>query len=733
MTSENRRDFLKMAGASAGGAAMLAMFPPVIRQALAIPANNATRSIRDVEHVVILMQENRSFDHYFGTFTGVRGFGDRFTIPLPGGRSVFQQSNGTRVVMPYHLDQRRGNAQRVTGTPHTWDDAHEAWADGRLSEWPRYKQNQSMGYYKETELEFQFALANAFTLCDAYHCSLHGGTNPNRLFHWTGTNGPTGAGVAAVVNEWTDLGPSGQGYGWTTYPERLQAAGVSWKVYQNLPDNFGDNPLAGFKQYRRANEAVGNLPNGLPFLPWRPAQDQAQPLYKGVANTMPLSGLHTPLSNRLAEFRADIQANRLPQVSWVVAPATYSEHPAPSSPVQGGWYVQEALAALVANPDLWSRTILIVNFDENDGFFDHAPPPAAPSRNPDGSFAGASTLADAALAPEYFTHPKPPGSTDQPQPDGRVYGPGPRVPCYVVSPWSRGGWVCSETFDHTSVLRLLEARFGVHEPNIGAHRRAICGDLTSAFDFVNPNTDRPPELPNRTKVAADLIRLGQALLPQVAVPGEAAQQPPQQSPGLRPSRALPYELGVAAEAGSGRVRLRFANTGTAGAVFHVYDRLHLDRVPRRYTVEAGKSLAGDWATDADFGRYDLWLLGPNGFHRHFTGNVAALGAGKAAPEVAVAYDKAAGGLAVRLTNRGGRACVFTVAANAYREIEGSPRHPVPAGGQATLRLPLLAQGRWYDVTVRMEGDALFARRFAGRMEDGTPSVSDPAFGQPGTA
>ncbi|MDR6287652.1 MULTISPECIES: phosphocholine-specific phospholipase C [Inquilinus] len=730
MTSESRRDFLKAAGALAGATTAMSVFPPVIREALAIPANNATRSIRDVEHVVILMQENRSFDHYFGTFPGVRGFGDRFTIPLPGGRSVFQQSNGTRVVMPYHLDQRRGNAQRVTGTPHTWSDAHQAWADGRLFEWPRYKQNQSMGYYTGTELDFQFALANAFTLCDAYHCSLHGGTNPNRLFHWTGTNGPTGAGVAAVLNEWTDLGPSSQGYTWTTYPERLQAAGVTWKVYQNLPDNFGDDPLAGFKQYRRANEAIGNLPNGFPFLPWRPAQDQAQPLYKGVANTAPTSALSL-LSNRLNEFRADIQAGKLPQVSWLVAPAAYSEHPSPSSPVQGGWYVQEALAALVANPEVWSKTVLIVNFDENDGFFDHMPAPAAASRNPDGTVAGGSTLSDAALAPEYFTHPKPPGSTAQPQPDGRVYGPGPRVPCYAVSPWSRGGWVNSEVFDHTSVLRFLERRFGVQEPNIGAHRRAVCGDLTSAFDFVTPNLDRPPELPNRSKVAADLISLTQGLLPQVAVPGVSAQQPPQQSPGLRLSRALPYELTADGQAdGAGnRFQLQFINTGAAGAVFHVYDRLHLDRVPRRYTVETGKQLAGEWATGPDFGQYDLWVLGPNGFHRHFTGSVAALGAGKAAPEVTAAYDKTAGKLALQMSNRGSRACTFVVTANAYQAVGGSPRHPIAAGGQATLRLPLLAQGRWYDITVRVEGDALFSRRFAGRMEDGTPSVSDPAFGQ----
>ncbi len=123
MNANSRRRFLKLAGTSAAATAALAAFPPAIRRALAIPANNATGTIRDVEHVVILMQENRSFDHYFGTLRGVRGFGDRFPIPLAGGLNVWQQTyaNGTaRTVLPYHLDSTTGNAQRVSGTPHTY-------------------------------------------------------------------------------------------------------------------------------------------------------------------------------------------------------------------------------------------------------------------------------------------------------------------------------------------------------------------------------------------------------------------------------------------------------------------------------------------------------------------------------------------------------------------------------------------------------------------------------------
>ncbi|PWR22814.1 phosphocholine-specific phospholipase C [Zavarzinia aquatilis] len=714
MIDESRRNFLKTTATLAGASAAATVFPSAIQQALAIDANNATKSIKDVEHIVILMQENRAFDHYFGTFPGVRGFGDRFSIPLAGGRSVWEQSNGTRIITPYHLDQSAGNAQRVSGTPHSWDNAQAAWDHGRMANWPTYKQDQSMGHYEKAELEFQWALANAFTLCDNYHCGIHAGTNPNRLYHWTGCSGASAAGVAAVTNEWDSLDSSANGYTWKTYPERLEEAGIDWKVYQNLPNNFTDNPLAGFRQYRKANE-VYNTSSGFPWLPYTKVLNDKAPLYKGISNTMPFGGL-------LAEFATDVKLGILPQVSWIVAPDTYSEHPGPSSPVQGAWYIQETLKALTAVPEVWSKTVLIINFDENDGFFDHVPSPAVFSRNPDGSAAGATTMKSDLVAAEYFTHPAPEGTTGQPSPDGRPYGPGPRVPCYVVSPWSKGGWVASETFDHTSVLRFIEARFGVAESNISPYRRAISGDLTSCFDFVNPNA-AVPTLPKRSKLSADALRVSQDLKDQVPVPAVDAQSLPKQQAGIRPSRALPYELSVDATVEGAAVRLRFSNSGKSAAVFHVYDKLHLDRIPRRFMVEAGKKLAATFDSAGDAGQYDLWVLGPNSFHRHFTGDSDLVGATKMLPEIAVSYDPELSRLNIAMTNTGARPCRFTVSANAYEKYTKDVR--VEAGARQVLRLDISDQGNWYDYTVTVNNLAGFTRRLAGRMETGKPGISDP--------
>ena len=234
----NRRDFILNSGKTLFGATALASFPLSIQKALAIDAKVETGTIQDVKHVVILTQENRSFDNYFGTFKGVRGFGDRFTIPLAEGRKVWEQYDKSKnKVLPYHLDSSIGNAQRVSGTPHSWKDGQAAWDCGRMGNWVEHKQPQSMGYYKKVEVDFQFALADAFTLCDAYHCGMHAGTNPNRKFIWTGTNGPTGAGVASVVNEFDGIGASTVGYEWKTYPERLQEAGVLFPSRNVLPNN----------------------------------------------------------------------------------------------------------------------------------------------------------------------------------------------------------------------------------------------------------------------------------------------------------------------------------------------------------------------------------------------------------------------------------------------------------------------------------------------------------------
>jgi len=733
----NRRDFITHSAKTLLGATALSSFPLSIQKALAVDAKVETGTIQDVKHVIILTQENRSFDNYFGTLKGVRGFGDRFTIPLADGRRVWEQYDKKKnKVLPYHLDSSLGNAQRVSGTPHSWVDGQAAWDTGRMGNWVEHKQTQSMGYYKKVEVEYQFALADAFTLCDAYHCAMHAGTNPNRKFIWTGTNGPTGAGVASVVNEFDGIGSSAQGYDWTTYPERLQEAGVSWKVYQNMPDNFTDNPLAGFKQYRHANEQSGKpVSHSNPVCPaYDEAIDAKEPLYKGIANTMPHDG------GLLGQLKQDIVDGKLPQVSWVVAPAAYSEHPGPSSPVQGAWYIQELLNALTENPEIWSQTVLLVNFDENDGFFDHMPSPSAPSReiNEHGEIIkvhGKTTLDNDLISSEYFNHPRIEGSTRQPllqYVDGEnknfwhgVYGPGVRVPLYVISPWSRGGWVNSQVFDHTSIIRFLEERFGVEEPNISPYRRAVCGDLTSAFNFKTPNMDILPKLAGqKTKAEADAIRAIQQKLPQVPVP--STQNFPQQELGIRYSRALPYILHSSAKvlASENKVKLLFSNTGQQAAVFHVYNKLDLNAIPRRYMVEAGKQLDDDWALID--GAYDLWVLGPNGFHRAFVGDLKQPAQKNSLPEIRICVEECDPKIYLKVRHDGQQAVDLLVKANAY--LDGQTWKIPTTATENELILDMSAVYGWYDFSVSIVGDEQFQRRFAGRLEIGKDSYSDPFMG-----
>ncbi|MEF7616095.1 phospholipase C, phosphocholine-specific [Aquincola sp. MAHUQ-54] len=729
MSDTNRRGFLRSVASATGATAVMTTFPPAIQRALAIEANNRTGTIQDVEHIVILTQENRSFDHYFGTLNGVRGFGDRFPMPVPDatgitGRNVWVQPNtayvaipgrpatGPAAIAPFPLNTTQTFAHmRVSGTPHSWTDAQAAWDQGRMHNWTRAKNNHSLGYFTQADMPFQYALANAFTLCDAYHCATQTGTNTNRLFIWTGYNDPLGqAGGPSTDNshDWFNENPATD-YTWTTYPERLQAAGISWQVYQNMADNFTDNSLAGFRNFR----------NG-----W----------YNRPGHSVALK--ERGISTRdLDKLREDVLADKLPQVSWIVATAEGSEHPGPSSPAQGADYTAKVLEALTANPDVWSKTVLFINFDENDGFFDHMPPPAAPAYdvwNADPAqavLAGASTVSTLG---EY--HESQAGANPTAQYLHRPYGMGPRVPMYVVSPWSKGGWVNSQVFDHTSPLRFIEARFGIVETNITPWRRAVAGDLTSAFNFKNPNdTAFFAQLPTTLALA----NKARALTGQTTPPTPSTLALPSQAVGARPSRALPYELHATSRVvvntqslGASKVEVTFANTGAQAAVFHVYNRKRLSALPRRYTVEPGKQLTGQWAPEAS-GAYDLWVLGPNGFHRHFAGNAKrAAAAAQPNADVQVAYDKLTGDLVVKLVNTGSGPCTFTLAANAYFDVTPAT-YKVVARSEQAVRCPLGASSRWYDFSVRVTGQADYLRRFAGRMENGEDGISDPAMG--GTA
>ncbi len=706
----SRRQFLKLAAGTAAAVATSGLLPASIARALAIPADRTQGSINDIAHVVILMMENRAFDHYFGTLKGVRGFGDPHPIPLPNGKSVWHQSDGIREIPPFHLDTATTTALLVPMTPHSFKDSQAAWGQGRINEWPRHKTGFSMGHYQREDIPFQFALAETFTICDNYHCQITTGTDPNRIAFWSGSNFDPVARARGENSTPDNSEPdnlrcwihgklptpgytyAGNALTWPTIPDVLERAGVSWKIFQDPNDNW-----------------TGAMHGCLAFESFRSAQPGSAIYEKGMRHWS------------LDHFAEEAAAGQLPQVSWILPPALWSEHPERSSPAHGAEFVSRILDALTHNPDTWSRTAFIVTFDENDGQFDHVPPPAPPSYDPDGSLAGKSTLN---LAGHYFDdkqrqHLSP---ADTASGNIRPWGLGPRVPCYVVSPWSTGGWVCSEVFDHSSVGQFLEKRFQITIPAISPWHRLVSGDLLSAFDFSRPGSVAPALAPAASASAAWLQAIQH---PYVTVPENSSL--PVQETGTRPSRALPYVLHANARPAGGSARqvsLIFRNVGTAGAVFQVYDRFHLDRTPRRYTVEPGKVLQDEWLGEGEGGAYDLQVFGPGGFMRRFQGSLATPAA--QGLEIGLDYLPDSGAIELVARNRGNAVAKLNLCANAYDQ-EGMQPLEVPAGQQVSRRWHLVASGYWYDFTVGTDG---IEQRFAGRMETGAHSISDPAMGGP---
>ncbi|TXS54524.1 phospholipase C, phosphocholine-specific [Streptomyces sp. uw30] len=680
MPEVNRRRFIQLAGATTAFTALSSS----IQRAAAIPANHRTGSIEDVEHIVVLMQENRSFDHYFGKLRGVRGFGDPRPVAHDNGKSIWHQSNGTKDILPFHPDADDLGMQFLEGLPHGWTDGQQAYNRGKYDKWIPAKGTTTMAYLNREDIPFHYALADAFTICDAYHCSFIGSTDPNRYYMWTGYTGNDGQGGGPV------LGNDEVGYGWTTYPERLEQAGISWKIYQDIGNgldaagswgwiddayrgNYGDNSLLYFNKYREAK----------PGDPW---------FDKARTGTDVKNG-----DGYFDRLKADVKAGKLPQISWIAAPEAFSEHSNwPSN--YGAWYIAQVLDALTSNPEVWSKTALFITFDENDGFFDHVVPPLPPK---DAS-QGKSTV-DVSLDLYKGDSKRPAGS----------YGLGPRVPMLVVSPWSTGGYVCSETLDHTSILRFMERRFGVKETNISPWRRAICGDLTSAFDFARKDS-RPAALPETDEYEPQDRERHPDYKP--TPPADVAM--PKQERGLRPARPLKYAPHVdgSVDAVAGKFTLSFASGAKAGAAFHITSGNRTDG-PWMYTTEAGKGIADTWNSAYSGGSYDLTVHGPAGFVRYFKGSNKTAG-----PEVTARHK--GDDIELTFTNKGTASARLKIA-NGY----GGRPATVTVRPGATVRhcVDLAASRRWYDLTVTSDADSAFLRRFAGHVENGRPGVSDPAI------
>ncbi|MDP4255575.1 MAG: phospholipase C, phosphocholine-specific [Bacteroidota bacterium] len=830
---DTRREFMKKAALLAGGQGFIGTLPPAVLKALSIdPAAGSTWL--DAEHIVILMQENRSFDHCYGALRGIRGFRDPRAITLPNGNPVWLQTNEQgETYAPFRLDIKGTNATWMGSLPHDWTNQTDARNDGRYDQWLQAKHSDhkeyahmplTLGHYVREDVPFYYALADAFTICDQAFCSSLTGTTPNRLHLWAGTIRDEQRPEARprVRNGDTDYGVWAS---FTSFPERLEDHGVSWKIYQNeigldivmdeeanaWLSNFQDNPIEWFtpyhvrfsRFYRDALPAkIAALTAGIEKMKAAPDSGTPENQQKIAAAEKALQGfkedketftqenfdklpqreknLHNkafdtnhgdphyhelstlsyqdgdktremkaPKGDILHSFRQDVRSGKLPAVSWLVPPERFSDHP--SSAWYGPWYISEALDILTENPEVWKKTIFILCYDENDGYFDHVPPFVAP--HPDKPGTGlASKGIDTAL--EHMTREQDLQKVPESHARGGPIGLGFRVPLVVASPWSRGGYVNSQVFDHTSILMLLEKflshKLGkkIEETNINSWRRTVCGDMSSVFrPFKGENTRVP--FPGKGSFLESIHRARFKQPPAGFVPLsveriEAIRKDPSsaswmefQERGIRPACALPYELNANGRFGddgktfvlSFEARNSLFGPRAAGSPFTVYAYGKEFRT-RNYAVAAGDRLEDRW-TPEEFGdgKGELRVCGPNGLLRVYTMN------GQPAPiGVTCDYEGASSGrlqLKVDVLQVAEPITVI-VRDNAYKHPTHKLMLPKPAGAAQVAGPPVLidttSSGGWYDVSVHVEGLEGWAWRFAGHIETGHESTSDPAMG-----
>ncbi|WP_331766830.1 phosphocholine-specific phospholipase C [Embleya sp. NBC_00896] len=691
----SRRRLFQLGAGGAGLAVAGSLLPPSVQQALASPPRRG--GLKAIKHVVVLVQENRSFDHYYGTLRGVRGFGDRNAIRLRDGRSVFEQPGGPGGhVLPFPVRKAAQDAskdlQYIGDLPHGWTDGHKALNDGWNDGWIGAKTPATMAHYDRVDLPFHYELADTFTICDAYHCALPSSTSPNRNYLVSGYTGfEPGSTTQRAISNAAYSEDSHAGYSWSTYAEELERAGRSWKVYQEW-DNYQDNNLEFYVSFKRiarkALAAAGDFKSLDSFygkLAGLPAAEQDVMLAKLEQGVAGLPAAERSLYERglrrgrpqslAASLRADIDAGTLPEVSYLVPSAADSEHPGASSPAASATITYQVLDAIASNREVWDSTVVLLTFDENDGFFDHVPTPRPPEEVTD----------------EYF--------------DGKPIGFGARVPMVVVSPWTVGGYVSSETFDHTSVTRFLETWTGVRAPDISNWRRTVSGDMTGVFDFDRARRSQVPPRPAPAPAFTSRWR--------PAPP--ATQKLPEPERGRRPARALPYQPDAWArlDAAARTLTLNLANAGRSSAHLQLFPYSGDLAKPKHYDVQGRRTdaiaLKGD--------RYDLTLVGPNGFRREFAGSTT----GAAATAEVSSRIRATGRvLDLELTNHGRETVTFKLTANGYGRDRTVTVRP---GRDQSVNWSTAGDDGWYDVTITLQGTDGFTRRLAGHIENGRESVS----------
>lgn len=777
----NRREFLEKSSLLLAGLGTSGVLHPSILKALAIdPAAQST--FYDAEHVVILMQENRSFDHAFGALKGVRGFLDKRAFIKQDGHSVFfQKSDEGKYASPARLDLRNTKSTWMSSLPHSWADQQKALNKGKFDQWLQAKASGNkdyknipltLGYYNREDLPFYYQLADAFTIFDQYFCSSLTGTTPNRLFLWSGTlrEQQNGKVKANVVNENIDYDKARQAK-WKTFPEILEEQNVSWRIYQNeisLPkgmsgeqeawlSNFTDNPIEWFSRFnvKFSKGYYENIPNIITYLKKEIEKnpDQKKRLEAMLAevqedqvkyhpdNYSKLSNeeknLHekafttnsndpdywkleigkdengerlvVPEGDVLFQFRKDVEEKKLPLVSWLVAPEHFSDHP--GSPWYGAWYISEVLNILTKDAETWKKTIFIINYDENDGYFDHVlpfAPPVNPSQPVDMN--GKEGVEYVDKTQEYMSNPS---LKSYEKVEGTV-GLGYRVPMIIASPWTKGGFVNSEVSDHTSVLQFLEKfimkkfKKDVHVENISDWRRAICGDLTSAF---NSSSIKAPQMDylNQKDYAKTINAAKNKPVPNLKWYSENELKDNLldiQERGLKPSNPLPYHFHVNLEGD----HIKMTNLKENGVPLLVYDRTQFDsnNYHFSYTLYSKQNLSHP----VHSGVYDYEIFGPNGFFRKFQGSIS--------PEIEIILENITAKNQVELIIRNHKKKNFSI--NLEDLYTKNKKRISVQKPEEKIMIDLDKFKGWYDLKITLN-EHLW--HFAGRIETGKVSVSDP--------
>jgi phospholipase C len=413
MSTLNRRRFLGIAG----GAALAASLPwrvPAWRAGAAqrLPGSlpfplrpagmlhpDLAPELANIDHIIIVMMENHSFDNYFGMLPHhVPGFGGR--IDGWPGLAADGRPNATNTDSKgaaYRAFPMPNGCQLQGGPLQTWDASHISFAGGAMNGFAAASGQVAMGYWDQRILPFYYSLASQFPVCDRYFSSTLCQTYPNRVFLMAAT-------AAGLVS--TDTPPP------TVTPPRghifqvLEAHNISWGCF------YTDVPTPGL------------------FGPGFAGQRSGRNLF-GPSNSP---------DRTVQAFQAALAANTLPAVTLVEGGYRFSSEENPQDVRAGQSFVAGVINALFAAPAVWAKSLLIFTYDEGGGYYDHVAPPAAPS-------------------PGDGTHPNlKPGQQSYGDDYTRL---GFRVPTVVVSPWAKAGFTSHTLYDHTSILATIQRRWNL--------------------------------------------------------------------------------------------------------------------------------------------------------------------------------------------------------------------------------------------------------------------------------